>query len=238
MIFHGVFKKAVFISALSHIALFSIFSLSFGQRMPVLNFPHISFLGQILSNADLTRAPYFSSNLLDDPRAVFKKNSGISVLGKVSKEGYFNERDYLNPVINTAMSSSDTIVSNGVKPQVTVVLSREKAVFVPRIVSDIVMHRKKEPVIMFYPQLPYHFLLYFKDRQMVHIELMFNIVSKEKNNSVLIKRKIASGNLEADLLCMRYISRYLLIEQPVFAPNSWQNVKIDLAPKNDKRGHD
>jgi hypothetical protein len=86
---------------------------------------------------------------------------------------------------------------------------------------------------MFYPRLPYHFALYFKDRQTVHIELMFQVISGAQRNSILVKRRVSSGNLEADLLSMRYISRYLFIQQRGFAPNKWQTVKIDLSTAND-----
>jgi hypothetical protein len=93
--------------------------------------------------------------------------------------------------------------------------------------------RKKEAVIMFYPQLPYNFLIYFQDRQLVHIELMYNIISRDSANSIIIKRKISSGNLEVDLLSMRYIGHYLFIQQDAFAPNIWQTVKIDLSTKTE-----
>jgi hypothetical protein len=86
---------------------------------------------------------------------------------------------------------------------------------------------------MLYPKLPHHFLIYFKDRQRVHIELMFNIMTKAMINTILIKRKVSSGNLEADLLSMRYMSHYLFIQQSKFIPDKWQTVKIDLWAKDD-----
>ena len=73
--------------------------------------------------------------------------------------------------------------------------------------------------------------LYFKDRQLAHIELAFNIISGQKINPVVVKRKISSGNLEADLLSMRYISHYLYIQQAAFPSDVWQEVKIELSPK-------
>ncbi|MGE5197021.1 MAG: hypothetical protein ACM3IL_00745, partial [Deltaproteobacteria bacterium] len=76
-------------------------------------------------------------------------------------------------------------------------------------------------------------LLYFKDRQAAHIELMFNVLPDGKSNSMDIKRKISSGNLEVDLLTMRYLSHYLFIQQAGFPANKWQTVKIELSPKND-----
>ena len=86
---------------------------------------------------------------------------------------------------------------------------------------------------MFYPRLPPYFSLYFKDRQVAHMELMFKITSSLKNSSISIKRKISSGNLEADLLCMRYINHYLFVQQGIFTSGDWQAVKIELSAKND-----
>jgi hypothetical protein len=86
---------------------------------------------------------------------------------------------------------------------------------------------------MFYPRLPEHFLLFFKDRQVVHIELMYNVAPRYKTNVITLKRKISSGNLEADLLSMRYIEHYLFIGQTKFVKNKWQTVKIDLSAKHD-----
>jgi hypothetical protein len=82
---------------------------------------------------------------------------------------------------------------------------------------------------MFYPHLPYNFLLYFADRQAVHIELMYNISPGAHSPVLSLKRKISSGNLEADLLAMRYLSHYLSIQQENFPQNTWQAVKIDLS---------
>jgi hypothetical protein len=84
-------------------------------------------------------------------------------------------------------------------------------------------------VLTFHPLLPYGLQLYFKDREAVHIELEFNIVSENGKDYIVVKRKISSGNLDADLLCSRYISHYLFIQRLGFAANKWQSVKIDLS---------
>ena len=84
-----------------------------------------------------------------------------------------------------------------------------------------------------HPLLPHDFALYFKDRQIAHVELEFNFVSSRQPAVAVIKRKISSGNLEVDLLSMRYIGHYLFIQQTKFAPNSWRTVKIDLSAKDD-----
>jgi hypothetical protein len=89
---------------------------------------------------------------------------------------------------------------------------------------------RKDPVLLMHPLLPYQFELYFKDRQTVHIELEFEITRAEDRNFVSLRRKISSGNLEADLLSMRYIEHYLFIQQARFMPATWQTVKIEFSP--------
>ena len=85
---------------------------------------------------------------------------------------------------------------------------------------------------MFYPRLSHDFMFYFKDRQAVHIELMFRIDGNEQMNQVVLKRKISSGNLEADLLCMRYLSHYLYTQKTAMPIDKWQAVKIDFSAHN------
>jgi hypothetical protein len=88
-------------------------------------------------------------------------------------------------------------------------------------------------VLTFHPLLPYELQLYFKDWEAVHIELMFNIVSEKGKDYIVVKRRISSGNLDADLLCSRYISHYLFIQRSGFAENKWQSVKIDLSKQEE-----
>ena len=83
--------------------------------------------------------------------------------------------------------------------------------------------------ILFHPLLPYSFPLYFKDRQVAHVELLFKILQDKLRSYILVKRKISSGNLEVDLLSVRYISHYLFLRQAAFAPGAWQVVKVDLS---------
>jgi hypothetical protein len=82
--------------------------------------------------------------------------------------------------------------------------------------------------IMFYPPMPYHFLLYFRDRQTAHVEVSFFISPEGK--IVEIKRKISSGNPEVDLLIMRNLINFLNHCKSNFVLGSWQTVKIDLSP--------
>jgi hypothetical protein len=188
----------------------SIFSFSFGDRIRKADYVRVSFLGQILHSSDLSNWSSHAQNI----EWIFSKKNNISVLDKANK-GY-------------------TLVSQPyLKPLVSLPFNEEKIIFMPKAKPITFTQKKKEPIIMFHPLLPEHFLFYFQDRQAVHIELMFNIISTGKTNSIAIKRKTASGNLEADLLSMRYISHYLFIQQARFTPNNWQTVKIDLSAKND-----
>ena len=205
-----VFKNTIFISLLSHIAAFGIFGLSFGSRIPKPEYSSAFFLGQVLSGSDLSR---FSSTPINTRKEIIPQGPQI-LISKPARENPDADNYYLRPALNLAFNP-------------------DKLTFTPPSSAVLPKDARAKPVIMFYPELPYQFLLYFKDRQEVHIELMFNILASEARSSVVIKRKISSGNLEADLLSMRYIGHYLYIEHSNFAPNNWQIVKIDLSTKND-----
>jgi hypothetical protein len=116
-----------------------------------------------------------------------------------------------------------------VKPLSTLSPAGQRSVQMPLSAPIAAFPERKEPVILFHPLLPYQFELYFKDRQVAHIELFFQVKKNANRNAVQVKRKISSGNLEADLLSARYISHYLYIQQQRFEPNAWQTVKIDLS---------
>ncbi len=207
-----VLRQAVVISFLGHITLFSLFSLSFGPKIPTADFSRISFWGSILRGSDLTDTRSPGSGY---KRGGFMGKSEISVLDKINREN--------SPLTSVEYS----------KPQVFLAFNEEKMLFAQKTAALPPIQPRREPAIMFYPRLPYHFALYFKDRQTVHIELMFQVSAGDKGSSVLIKRRISSGNLEADLLSMRYISRYLFMQQGGLSPGKWQIVKIDLSTVND-----
>lgn len=208
---NSFFMQAIFISFLGHITLFSMFSLSFGPKIPEVNFSRVYFWGAIFRSADLMNNRNFD---IGYKTGRLTGKSEITVLNKINRENLLASRDYL-------------------KPPVSLTFNQEKIAFRRESMPISFMSASKESAIMFYPRLPYHFALYFKDRQTVHIELAFAVISGDKRNSILVKRKISSGNLEADLLSMRYISRYLFMQQRGFVPNKWQTVKIDLSTAND-----
>jgi hypothetical protein len=187
--------------------------------MPRLDCSRVSFWGQILNlekpllrGAALINSP--NQNKITPVKTFFLSKSGISVLDKVTRDSSFVSGYYLKPPLSLAFNT-------------------EKQPLFYKLNPVLFSSRKREPMIIFHPLLPHDFTLYFKDRQVAHVELMFNIVSTGKRNSITMKRKISSGNLEVDLLSMRYIGRYLFIQQARFTPNNWQSVKIDLSAKND-----
>ncbi|HOW42668.1 MAG TPA: hypothetical protein PLF03_03285 [Candidatus Omnitrophota bacterium] len=108
-------------------------------------------------------------------------------------------------------------------------LQAEKKLFLERAPVFNTLPQQREPVLLFHPLLPYQLQLYFKDRQDVHIELQFKIHETLNRNAIEIKRKVSSGNIEADLLSLRYISHYLFIQKGGFQTNRWHPVKIDLS---------
>ncbi|MCM8795252.1 MAG: hypothetical protein NC928_00960 [Candidatus Omnitrophica bacterium] len=203
-------KRTIFISLLGHLVLFSIFSLSFGPCIPTIDYTPVNFWGIILSDAELITHKFRAS-----PQKEILKRTEDLLPDKTKIDYSFLPLHFY------------------LKPPVDLSININKMPYLKESPSLIFVQRKKSSVMMFYPQLPYHFLVYFKDREVAHIELMFNVLSKEGINTIAIKRKISSGNLEVDLLAMRYISHYLFIQQKNFTPNNWQSVKIDLSAKND-----
>jgi hypothetical protein len=207
MIFPSSLRNTFLFSVISHITVFSLFSFSFGPRIKQLNFADASFYGAILGRTSLIETKVFNG---PDMRSVLINKSSVSNLAKISNEYPLTTQGYL-------------------KPQSTLTSHEEKIVFMPEFSSISITLKRKEPIIMLYPRLPYHFALYFKDRQTVHIELEFNLRPQEERSQMVIKRKISSGNLEVDLLSMRYISRYLFIQKMGFTPDGWHTVKIDFS---------
>ena len=202
------FRKSVVISLLGHLTIFSIFSLSFGSRIPRADFASVSFWGAVLGGSQvnvpvrpLHKATFRPQPIIEPQTKALDKSS----LTKIPLSGYY------------------------LKPHTESTLKTEKKNSLKALFSLPAFPEKREPMILFHPLLPQSFSLYFKDRQVAHVELMFNIEPAGLRNSIAVKRGISSGNLEVDLLCMRYIGHYLFIEQAKFTPNKWQTVKIDLS---------
>jgi hypothetical protein len=201
------FKKTILVSLLGHLTVFSLIGFSFGINLPRINVADVYFFKGMVPDINPTHAGSFAGAGI---REFLSKKIAVLALREGKKtlpipEGYL-------------------------KPAASLSFNEEKPATEPRI-QGLSGLKKRESVIMFHPQIPYHVTLYFKDRQVVHIELMFNVASSGNTSSIRIKRKISSGNLEADLLSMRYISRYLFMQRLGFSPHSWQTVKIDLSTK-------
>lgn len=218
----GQFRKSVFLSLIGHLALFGIFGFSFGEKFVGPNRTSVSFYGAVLDAADIVP---FSSSAGNIPKKSFDS------LCKGEKTVRSAALDFLKPNLRPIMRAEKESFA---------VLRKQ------RTVPDD--YSKNKPAIMFYPHLPFYFNIYFNDRQSVHIELMFrtySVGSKAMPDYAPVVRKISSGNLEADLLVLRYIGRYLFIQRPpgCFSGKSaaagkeagisggWQTVKIDFSPK-------
>ncbi len=198
--------KTLFFSFLGHLTAFSIFSFSFGDRLLRTNYPEVNFFGQILnSRIDLR-------NIDSQVQAKHKIN--------IEKEGYF--------VTQYKAYNKDAICGLYYKPLSHISpLSSKLGVY--KKVNSYALPPAQKQEVMLYPKLPYQFVLYFKDRQVVHMEVLFNNMRSDSLGPIVIKRGISSGNLEADLLCMRYLGHYLFIKAQSFKPNYWHRVKIDLS---------
>ncbi|MDD5595484.1 MAG: hypothetical protein PHY94_04470 [Candidatus Omnitrophica bacterium] len=203
-------KKSLIFSLLGHLTFFSIFGFSFGNKIPQANYAPVSFWGDILKNYDFRQEVHSRGLTIEKLFPHGLKDLGSQVKNQVNDPGFG--------------------VESCLKPQALLASNEEKPIYKAPPAEKPVLSRK-ESVIMLHPELPYYFNLYFKDRQVVHIELAFNIIPRGKSNSILVRRKISSGNLEVDLLTMRYLSHYLFLQQSVLAPNIWQTVKIEFSPK-------
>ncbi|MFA4888584.1 MAG: hypothetical protein WC628_03290 [Candidatus Omnitrophota bacterium] len=209
------FRKTFFISLAGHIAAFSFFSFSFGYKLQNANYAAGSFWGQLLPSYQLR--PY--------------------VLSKAKQEKVFSFASLPLPAVhrqaqnleNQLFLASDVFI----KPAPQAPGVREKQALKDAFKELNLPVRRKDAFILLHPLLPYSFVLYFKDRQSAHVELAFNLVNNDSGRYILVKRKISSGNLEVDLLAMRYIEHYLFIQQAKFAQNSWQSVKIELSANSD-----
>jgi len=213
MVILGSLRKPALISIAAHVTLFGIFSFSFGNKVPAADYAPIYFWGQLLHGSQVMPAALIPLPKTRNDTAILRK-ADTRALDKSDRDIGQLPRHYL-------------------KPSAGSILQTEKELFVEKLNLPVLSLKRKEPMILLHPVLPYDFVLYFKDRQIAHVELVFNISSGDKHNTITIKRKISSGNLEVDLLSSRYISHYLFIQQSRFPMDTWQNVKIDLSAKND-----
>jgi len=212
-------KECLILSFLSHVTLFSLFSLSFGNKIPKADYTNVYFVGQWLFASQVhpgTLVIPTKDSKRGHLETIFKRNSNKMLLRESRSEAPFSFDYYVKPLLVPDRMSGN-----------------QKATLFLKTADGKPPMVRKEQTVIFHPLLPYSFPLYFHDRQVAHVELMFKIAPQGMKNSILIKRKISSGNLEVDLLSMRYIGHYLFIQPRGFVPEDWQTVKIDLSAKQE-----
>ncbi len=205
------FRKTILISLVGHATAFSFLTFSFGRQPPNLGHTKVAFWGGVLQPYDF-----------------------IPKSQHYNKENVIKEASIVPSLTLPPQKKIDTgsqIEPVSLKPQTLLAVGTNKSIFMAGTSNSLLPPKKRESVVMLYPQLPYHFNLYFKDRQVVYIELEYSVISKDKINRLVLKRKTSSGNLEADLLCMRYLNLYLSMQQDRLMPDKWHTVKIELEPK-------
>jgi len=205
-------RTTLLVSLSLHMLGLGLFEPTFGKPLERPDFAGISFLGRILKPGDFTSLAAY--------RAADKGNLRPLPLLRPASPVNKKEVDFTG------------VMPGVVKPTVTMAQNRGKLSFPPKVDLSFLSRRRKESSVIFHPPLPYTFLLYFQDRQVAHMEFMFYISGEGKIS--YIKRKISSGNLDADLLAARYIAHYLNLLEGSFPTGAWQAVKIDLTRKDNQ----
>ena len=234
-----VLKFAVITSLFCHILMFNSIELTFGKAAgggP--EFIKIFFFGSILESRDYhseiensIRPKTLKAEAVK--RNTVQGNCRVSRLGARSfanmirvKSSPICDLDLLRQnqdFYKSALNESKEVLNPS---SLLVNLTDHKATYFEPV--PLLKTKNEDSSIMFYPPIPYHFLLYFKDRQTAHVEVAFYISPKGK--FVGIKRKISSGNPEVDLLIMRNLNHFLNLNKSNLALDSWQTVKVDLSP--------
>lgn len=211
------FRRSLTFSLLGHLTLFSVFGLSFGGVIPRADYAQVDFWGGVLSNFEITGVTW--DRPLDFRRTRITKPELARMEKKLRQDKI--------PDLEMGMTAYSF------KPPAVNLAADEKIIYSRKVETRPESFRNRDSVVTFHPVLPYHFTLYFKDRQVANIELMYNLLPRGSNRLVEIRRKISSGNLEVDLLTMRYISHYLFIQRDKLTPGTWKKVKIEFSPRND-----
>ncbi|MCM8800260.1 MAG: hypothetical protein NC900_06020 [Candidatus Omnitrophica bacterium] len=177
-------------------------------------------LGTGLSR-EILPSTFFLGSLLDDNEVVsgssfFRERSHLSLDRLINLRIYFLPYKFENFFLN---------ISEGTKPLISLVNLQGKLIFKNEILPFNRL-KEKHTSLLLHPYLPYSFTIYFKDRQRAYIEFSFYL--SEEGKPIFINRKITSGNLEADLLSLRYVLRCLGLMASQFPKRSWQTVKIEL----------
>jgi hypothetical protein len=204
-------KKIILLSLTGHLAAFGIFIFSFNGASLPRAYPGLNFWGSLLPGFALRPAAAGAISAADSPLPGGRRQAGFAAL------------------LPRPALAATAVLSGAYKPALALPARLEKETADEARIFPLPILTRKSPEIFFRPILPYSFPLYFKDRQVAHVELLFKILPERLRSSILLKRKISSGNLEVDLLSVRYISHYLFLRQGAFAPGAWQVVKVDLS---------
>lgn len=215
---------AIFISIICHILCFEGIDPTFTKSIfnHKTEFSRMVFLGQILQQTDYHIQPTEALSDLGEYTSNAGSFAGIGYsIGRLSTKIFIDTLD-LKP--SWIPQASLNMVS--FEKPAPFSLSEYKIIFFEPIY--ISKPQEFDSSIMFHPTMPYHFLLYFKDRQTAHVEVDFYI--SDEGEITRIKRRISSGNPEVDLLIMRNLVRFINLCKTNFALGSWRTLKIDLSP--------
>ena len=218
-------RFAVIVSLFCHVFCFKGIEFTFGNNKAAgegSKFSKIFFLGPILQES----VDYYSPSTQESDYSQTRLNARIFTPLEIKIANWENKRFLtgFTDILTTQYSPIYELSPDFKKPPLADSVNHKIAYFES---SPVPKMKKADSSIMFYPAMPYHFLLYFKDRQIAHMEATFYISSTGKIAG--IKRKISSGNPEVDLLIMRNLTHFLNLCKSNFALGSWQTVKIDLS---------
>lgn len=210
---------AVFISLALHLLCLDNVDFSFVKRNNKENhiYDRIFFLGSILEGSE------YSLRLPKDQGspALFQNGYSTNMLYSRFIASLLSEVDAssIYGLIREPSESKKPFLTN---------LSDNKIIYFAPVSELLKKTDKADSSIMFFPKMPYHFLLYFKDRQTAYMEVAFYVSPEGK--IMKLEKRISSGNPEVDLLIMRNLAQFLNISKSNFALDSWRTVKIDLKP--------
>lgn len=201
------------ISLTVHLFVLSVFSVSI-RRAPDAEYLHIFFGAGLLDRADFTAAVPGECRRKAVPVNGFKFRMPPAP-GRSGGD--------LFPGHDSAVLKPAPLPVRSMKIQ----FSRPERSEIPHIGVN-------QPLLM-YPMLPGYFPLYFKDREKAHIGLSFRITPAPAGGReyIEVKRKISCGNLEVDLIVLRQVEYYLLLQRRYFQGGKWHNVNIDFSPSYD-----
>jgi hypothetical protein len=199
------FRYGILVSCAFHGITAALFTFSFGRVLPAPSVTETHFLGQLLNSWDIVPEMAAATGMV-------RTREGVDALLPAAK--------------SRARAVPEQLPFAALKPGRAVVIVPEKG---SAAFHQVPFPVRVEPVITFYPHLSPNILLYFKDRQNIHMELGYMMELRQGRPKVQVRRRVSSGNLEADLLSMRYIGRSLMLHQVYLEPSHWYRAKIDLA---------